>query len=52
MKTQSVRLAMTGLLVLANVAQAQPKTQPMPRRADGRTSLSGVWTNASVTNLA
>ncbi len=52
MKIQSVLLAMTGLLALAAVAQAQPKTQPMPRGADGRPSLSGVWTNTSVTNLA
>ena len=36
---------------MAAAAQGQPKAQPAPRGADGHPSLSGVWTNASVTNL-
>ena len=51
MKIHSILLAITSALALAATAQAQPKAQPAPRGADGRPSLSGVWTNASVTNL-
>jgi len=51
MKIQTVLLAMTGWLALAVAAQAQPKAERAPRGIDGRPSLSGVWTNASVTNL-
>ena len=42
---------LVAVMALATSAQAQPKSAPAPRAADGRPSLSGVWTNASVTNL-
>ena len=51
MKTRVFLVAMAGALAVAAAAQGQPKAQPAPRGADGHPSLSGVWTNASVTNL-
>lgn len=51
MKTGISLAALAAVLVLAAGAQAQPKTTPAPRAADGHPALSGVWTNASVTYL-
>lgn len=51
MKTGVSLAALAAVLALAATAQAQPKTTPAPRGSDGHPALSGVWTNASVTNL-
>jgi hypothetical protein len=42
-----VKLALIALALLATAAHAAP----IPRAADGHPSLTGVWTNASVTKL-
>lgn len=51
MKTGTAFAVLAGVLALAAGAQAQPKATPAPRGSDGHPALSGVWTNASVTNL-
>lgn len=55
MKTGVSIAVLAGVLALACAAQAQvqaqPKAGPAPRASDGHLSLSGVWTNATVTSL-
>jgi hypothetical protein len=43
---------LTVVAMMAGLASAAAAAEAVPRAADGRADLSGVWTNASVTHLA
>ncbi len=46
-----MRFLKTGLSILA-IALAAPAVAQVPRTADGRPDLTGIWTNASLTPLS